>query len=419
MNAEEAEIESAGTPNDSDFSLLQLLDPGVLADPYPLFRRMRENEPVHWDPYVHCWVVTSYAESLSVLANYCAQRTPTPEDLANRGLAVMEPFARTLVKQMLFMDGAAHTRLRNLCSTAFAPARIAGLRSSIESIVQDLLDRVIESGSMDVIADLANPFPAMVAAALIGFPISDHSRLKVWSTDFAELLGNFQHNPDRVKEVRRSLSEMNAYVYEKLEEHKSTPREGLLHALISAEVDGGRLSDEEIVANTIVTMIGGQETTTNLIGNGLLTLLRNPESLSLLQSQPMILDSAIEELLRFEPPIQHTARIAPADTQLGGKTIKRGAAVMAVMAAANRDPARFSDPDCLDLTRRDNRHLSFGWSAHFCFGAPLARMEAQIAFRMLLERLDNIQLASNALTWRGNTGLRGLTSLPITFSTRR
>jgi pimeloyl-[acyl-carrier protein] synthase len=408
----------ASVPQDADLSLLQLLNPDVLANPYPLYRAMREYEPVHWDPYSHMWIVTSYADVISVLTHFSAQRTPTAENLASRGLSVMQPFAEMLVKQMLFMDGAAHARLRNLCSSAFAPRRVAALRSSVESIVGELIGRVINNGSMDVIADLANPFPAMVAAALLGFPMEDHARLKAWSTDFAELLGNFQHNPDRVKEVLRSLSEMKTYVYRQLEEQRTLPRDGLLHALMVAEVDGGKLTDEEIVANTIVTMIGGQETTTNLIANGLLSLIRHPDQFARLRAHPEILDQAIEEMLRFEAPIQHTARIAPADMQLGGKTIKKGAAVTAVMAAANRDPARFHEPDTLDLTRHDNRHLSFGWAAHFCFGAPLARMEAQIAFRTFLDRMDDIQIASNALTWRGNTGLRGLTALPITFTAR-
>jgi pimeloyl-[acyl-carrier protein] synthase len=187
---------------------------------------------------------------------------------------------------------------------------------------------------------------------------------------------------------------------------------------MEAEYDGVRLTDEEIVANSIMMMVGGQETTTNLIGNGLLTLLRHPEELERLQSEPAILDSAIEELLRYESPIQYTARTAPADIQLRGKTIRKGTTVLAVLGAANRDPARFSDPDRLDLERRDNRHVAFGVGAHFCFGAPLGRMEAYIAFRMLFDRFKNIQLASDSFSWRGNTGLRGLASLPITFSVR-
>jgi cytochrome P450 len=395
--------------------LLRLLDPEVLADPYPFYQSLREHEPVHWDPYTHTWVVTSYDETIAVLTKYSAVRTPTPEDLGRMGLSEMQPFAEMLVKQMLFMDGAAHARLRSFCFAAFTPRRVAGLRDAIRATADGLIDQVADAEKMDIIADFANPFPAMVAAQLLGFPVEDHVQLKAWSADFAELLGNFQHNPDRAAPVLRSLNDLKAYVTNQVCEQRVRPRDGLLHALMTAETDGARLTEDEIVANAIVTMIGGQETTTNLIGTGLLTLLTTPFALADLRDHPEIVESAVEELLRHVSPSQHTGRIAPADAVLGDKQIKKGEAVMAVMAAANRDPLRFNDPDRLDLRRQDNRHVAFGWAAHFCFGAPLARMEAQIAFTTLLERLRNFQLASTALSWRGNTGLRGLVALPITF----
>ena len=398
-----------------DISLLRLLDPEILANPYPLYRRLRECEPVHWDPYTHTWVVTTYAEVITVLTRYSAERTPTPEELTAMGLSEFGPFAEMLVKQMLFMDRPAHTRMRSLCSAAFTPRRVAGLRSAIQSIADKLIDQIEDNGEMDIIADFANPLPAMVAAELLGFPVEDHRQLKVWSADFAELLGNFQHNPDRAAQVLSSMNDLKAYVYRELNEQRTKPRDGLLHALMAAETESGRLTDEEIVANAIVTMIGGQETTTNLIGNGLLTLFRIPAALADLRDHPEIIESAVEELLRYESPSQHTARIAPADNVLGGKVIRKGEAVMAIMGAANRDPARFFEPDRLDLRRRDNRHVAFGWAAHFCFGAPLARMEGQIAFSTLLRRLPNISLTTPALKWRGNTGLRGLVALPVTF----
>jgi cytochrome P450 len=414
--ADEAEVLAKSAERDLfDLSLLRLLDPEVLANPYPLYRKLRECEPVHWDPYSHTWIVTSYAEVITVLTRYSAERTPTPEELAAMGLSEFGPFAEMLVKQMLFMDRPAHTRLRSLCSAAFTPRRIARLREAIQSIADKLIDRVMDKGEMDIIADFSNPLPAMVAAELLGFPVEDHRQLKAWSADFAELLGNFQHNPDRAAQVLSSMNDLKTYVYRELNEQRTKPRDGLLHALMTAETESGRLSDEEIVANAIVTMIGGQETTTNLIGNGMLTLFRSPAALAELRSHPQIIESAVEELLRYESPSQHTGRIAPVDNVLGGKLIRKGEAVMAVMAAANRDPARFVEPDRLDLHRSDNRHVAFGWAAHFCFGAPLARMEGQIAFNTLLRRLPNISLATTALKWRGNTGLRGLVALPVTF----
>jgi pimeloyl-[acyl-carrier protein] synthase len=402
-------------PSAASLSLFQLLDPAVLADPYPLYRSLREHDPVHWDPYLHSWVVTSYAEVVAVLTKYSADRTPTPEQLVALGLTEMKPFAEVMVKQMLFADAPGHTRLRTLCSVAFTPRRVEGLREDLETIANSLIDDVIASGSMEIIGDFANAFPAIVTARLLGVPTKDHEQLKSWSADFAELLGNFQHNPDRVAKVLRSLEDLQEYVREKMREQSSDTQAGLIGALMAAEVDGGHLTEEEVIASTIVTMVGGQETTTNLIGNGLFTLLQKPECLAQLRDNPGIIATAVEELLRYESPSQHTARIAKDDVVLGGKTIKKGAAVMAVMAAANRDPQRFPEPDRLDLTRADNRHVAFGWAAHYCFGAPLARMEGAIAFNALLRRLKNLALVDAKPEWRGNTGLRGLTALKLSF----
>jgi cytochrome P450 len=405
-------------PSAASLSLFQLLDPGVLADPYPLYARLREHDPVHWDPYLHSWVVTSYAEVVHVLTRFSADRTPTPEQLQALGLAEMKPFAEMMMQQMLFADGPAHTRLRTLCSVAFTPRRVEGLRAEIESIANQLIDNVIATGHMEVLGDFAEAFPAIVTAKLLGVPTKDHQQLKRWSADFAELLGNFQHNPDRVASVLRSLEDLREYVHGKMQEQGPNPgpHAGLIGSLMAAEVDGGRLTEEEVIASTIVTMVGGQETTTNLVGNGMYTLLQKPECLARLRDDPAIIAPAVEELLRYESPSQHTARIAKEDVVLGGKTIRKGAAVMAVMAAANRDPARFPEPDRLDLTRTDNRHVAFGWAAHYCFGAPLARMEGAIAFNTLLRRLKNIALSGPKPQWRGNTGLRGLTALHIDFT---
>jgi cytochrome P450 len=400
---------------DPALSLFRLLDPEVLADPYPLYARLRAEDPVHWDPFLHAWVVTRYADVLTVLHDYSADRTPTPEQLTEMGLSDLNPIAAVMVKQMLFLDAPAHTRLRGLASTAFTPRRVEVLRGHVRQIAESLLDRVAGAGRMDVIADFANPLPAIVTAEMLGVPTEDSGQLKDWSADFAEMLGNFQHNPDRVPRVRKSVEEMSAYFREAIAQRRRQPREGLIQSLLSAEIEGDRLSEEEVVANCIVTMVGGQETTTNLIGNGLLTLLRHPEALARLRADPALMASAVEELLRYESPSQHTARMAPSDRDLGGKTIRKRQAVIAVMGAANRDPERFPDPDRLDLARPSNRHVAFGWAAHFCFGAPLARLEGQIAFDALLRRLPGLRLEPGPLVWRQNLGLRGLTALPVSF----
>ncbi len=409
------ETSSATSVQDPSLSLYHLLDPEVLANPYPLFQRLRSEDPVHWDPFLHAWVVTRYADVIWVFQHFSANRTPTPEQLASMGLGALRPLSQLMVRQMLFLDPPMHGRVRGLASKAFTPRRVEVLRDHIQDITNHLLDDIQEKGQMDVIADLGRPLPAIVTAELLGLPTSDWEQLTAWSTDFAQVLGNFQHNPDRVQQILRTVDEMTAYFQEAVTKYRAEPGEGLISAMIEAEQDGDQLTDEEIVANVIITMVGGQETTTNLIGNGMLSLLRHRDQLDRLRADYSLIPSAVEELLRYESPSQHTARIAPEDVELGGKTIRKRQAVIAMMAAANRDPERFPDPDRLDLGRPDNRHLAFAWASHFCFGAPLARIEGQVAFETMLRRMPNLDLTPAPLTWRDNLGLRGLTALPITF----
>jgi len=413
------QMDLAASQPDRTLSLYHLLDPEVLADPYPLFHRLRTEDPVHWDPFLHAWVVTRYKDVVTVLHHYSAERTPTPKQLAAMGLGSLNPISEIMVKQMLFLDPPTHTRLRSLASQAFTPQRVEVLRGHIRDITDRLLDKVQAKGHMDVIADLAEPLPCIVTAEMLGVPVEDYQQLKAWSQDFAEMLGNFQHNPERAPRILKSVLEMADYFRSAMREQRLHPRDGLVSSLMNAEIQGDRLSEEEVIANCIVTMVGGQETTTNLIGNGVLALLRNPDQLEKLRSDLSLIPSAVEELLRYESPSQHTARLAPEDTILGGRRIQKRQAVIAVMAAGNRDPERFPDPDRLDITRADNRHLAFGWAAHFCFGAALARIEGQVAFELMLRRLPHWAFEPGPLVWRSNLGLRGLTKLPIRFNQPR
>ncbi|MGH9535836.1 MAG: cytochrome P450 [Terriglobales bacterium] len=396
-------------------SLTRLLDPAVLADPYPLYDQLRQEDPVHWDPYLHAWVVTRYADVITVLRHFSAARTPTPEQLTALGLRDLRPVAAVLVRQMLFLDPPAHTRIRALAAQAFTPSRVAEMRDHIRAIVARLLAPASARGSFEVIADLAAPLPSIVTAEMLGVPSEDHARLKRLSAEFAGILGNFQHNPDRIARMLAAVEELTAY----FQCHIAALRAGrgrhagLVASLLAAEVDGDRLSDEEVVANAIITMVGGQETTTNLIGNGLLTLLRHPGALARLRADPEAVPLAVEELLRFESPSQHTARLAPAKLELGGRKIGRGQAVVAVMAAANRDPEQFPNPATLDLGRQPNHHVAFGWGAHFCFGSALARIEGQEALHGVLQGFPQLALSSEPLRWRSNLALRGLEALPL------
>ena len=405
---------SASTP---PLSLYRLLEPAVLADPYPLYERLRREDPVHWDPYLHSWVVTRYSDVITVLHDFSAARTPTPQQLSAIGLSKLTPLARVMVKQMLFLDPPSHSRIRGLAACAFTPARVAALRNRIQQLADKLLDAVAPNGRMDVLADFAEPLPAIVTSELFGVSTEFALQLKTWSAKFAEMLGNFQHNPDRIPSMLDTIENLTEFFRKAVEEQKKKPCPGLVHSLVKAELEGDRLTEEEIIANCIITLVGGLETTTNLIGNGVLTLLRHPDEMQRLRSDPSLIVSAVEELLRYESPSQHTARLAPADVTLGDKSIRKRQAVIAVMGAGNRDPERFPDPNRLDLARQDNRHLAFGWAAHFCFGAPLARLEGQVAFATLLSRFPNLILEAPPIEWRENLGLRGLRALYVKLTT--
>jgi len=396
-------------------SLFRLYDPEVLANPYPFYHQLQQEDPVHWDPFLHAWVVTRYEDVTTVLRSFSARCAPEPERLAEIGLSSMSEIGRTMVRQMLFMDPPVHTSLRGICSVAFTPHRVESLRRHIQAIVDSLLEHHFANSRIELMGDFANRLPAIVMAEMLGVPTSDHEKLKSWSADFAEILGNLQHNADSAARTLRSLEEMSNYFQAAIREQSAHPGSGLIAGLITAQLEGQHLSDESIIANCILLTVGGQETTPNLIGNGMLSLLRHPDQMSRLRQDPSLLASAIEELLRYEAPSQHTTRIAPDDVQLGSRQIRKQQSVIAVMGAANRDPERFADPDRLDITRQDNRHLAFGAGAHFCFGAPLARMEGQIAFSTLLRRTSDISLAAENLVWRENLGLRGLEALPLEF----
>jgi cytochrome P450 len=392
--------------------LYQLLDPAVAANPYPLYRRLRDAEPVLWDPFLRAWVLTRYDDVMTVLHRYSAKRTPTPEQLEALGLTALAPVSRVMVRQMLFMDPPEHARVRALATKCFSPRRVEQLRDHVADIIRHLLDRVQPRGVTDLIADLALPLPAIVSSEMLGLPSEDWPQLTRWTRSFAELLGNFQHNPVRAV---RAVDDMTAYFRTAIDTPSRHSEHGLLHALVTAEADGDRFTEEEVIANAIITLVGGLETTTNLIGNGMLALLLHREQWKILGADPTLLPGAVEEMLRFESPIQHTARLAPDDDELGGRRIRKGQAVIAVLAAANRDPQRFPEPDRLDIRRGDNRHLAFGWASHHCFGAPLARLQGELAFSALLERMGSARL-TESVRWRRNAGaFRGLDSLPIEF----
>ncbi|MEU3824975.1 cytochrome P450 [Streptomyces sp. SID486] len=397
--------------------LLPYADPAFVADPFPLFRRLREDGPVRRAVIaggLDAWLVTRYADGLAALSD--PRLSSDARDASDPRLVAQLPaFEReSLMSNMLRSDPPDHTRLRRLVSKAFTARRVAGLRPRIQEITDRLLDAVVPAGRAELVADFALPLPVTVISELLGVPVDDRYDFQRW-TDAMLVRG--ERMPDPVV-VDAAWRHMRAYLTEHLESKRARPGDDLLSALISAHDQEERLSHDELVAMTFLLLVAGYVTTVNLIGGGIAALLAHPDQLALLRDRPRLLPDAVEEFLRYDGPVSPgIARFAREDVEIGGVTIPRGATVLVASAIADRDPARFHDPDRLDITRRDNGHLAFGHGIHYCLGAPLARLEGQIAIGTVLRRLPDLALAvpPAELEWRPG-GLRGPARLPVTFT---
>ena len=312
---------------------------------------------------------------------------------------------------MLNSDPPRHTRLRGLVNKAFTPRAVRALEERMRGIVDELLDGLAAADEIEVIADLAYPLPVTVIAEMLGVPAADRDRFKHWSDEAVRGLGTA--TLDDLRASIRAGRELNAYLAPIAEERRRHPRDDLLSGLLAAEEEGDRLSMDEVFQTVILLLVAGNETTTKLIGNGLLALLRHPDQLELLRQNPDLIDGAVEELLRYDGPVHATARGALEPFEFQGAHIAKGQMIVLGIGAANRDPARFADPDRVDITRGDNPHLAFGQGLHFCLGASLARLEARTALGALVERYPSMKLAVDRPRWGPNTALRGLVSLPI------
>jgi pimeloyl-[acyl-carrier protein] synthase len=388
------------------------IDPAFVADPYPTYRRLRDEDPVHQSP-LGFWILTRYEDVVGTLRDPRFLKEPMIAAVATR-LGIQAP---TIGLSMLDRDPPDHTRLRGLASKAFTPKVVEGLRPRIQEIVDGLLDGVERAGSMDLIEEFAYPIPVNVICEMLGVPVEDHEQFKGWSLDLARGLDSILLGPESEVAKRSAVARqgLTEYMRGLIAQRRAAPRPDLLSALIAAEEAGDKLSEVELVATCILLLVAGHETTVNLIGNGMLALLRHPEQLRRLREQPTLIGTAVEELLRYDGPVQRTARTATEDVTLRGRTIPKGEIVMPFIGAADRDPAQFRDPDRLDVTRTENRHIAFGLGIHFCLGAPLARIEGQIAINTLLKRLPNLALAVENPEYRQSLTLRGLTALPVTF----
>jgi cytochrome P450 len=391
------------------------LRPEFHADPYPFYRRLREEDPVHQSP-LGFWVLTRYDDCVTALRDPRFGREGFAELLSAVYGDGTEKGA--LPRSMLFRDPPDHTRLRALVSKAFTPRVIEQMRDHIQGIVDRLLARVEPIGSMDVIADLAYPLPVTVICEMLGVPLADHESIRGWSADIARSLDaiGLPSDADIVERGRVGRRALGDYFRRLVPVRRADPQNDLLTGLIAAEEQGDKLSEGEVIAMCVLLFIAGHETTVNLIGNGLLALFRNPDQLKLLSENPSLIANAIEEFLRYDSSVQLTGRVALEDVELADVEIGKGEGVLALLGAANRDPAVYPEPDRLDITRRNIRSLSFGGGIHFCLGAQLARIEAEIAIATLLRRLPGLSLDDpDRPDWRQTFVLRGLKKLPASW----
>ena len=387
--------------------------PEFLANPYPFYALLRRNDPVHWNQTINIWILTRYEDMLPVLRDdelFSADRRRS-ENFQQLGVDPDD-----VPRSMLTSDPPDHTRLRTLVNKAFTARTVARLRERIQQLVDGSLDRVAGRGHMEVISDLAYPLPITVIAEMLGVPADDQDRFRAWSSKIAVALGPLT-SQEMGREAMEARNELIQYFNPLIERRRAEPQDDLISALIEAEEQGDALTHGELLAMLLLLLIAGHETTVNLKGNGLLALLRHPEQAQRLREDPSIAKPAVEELLRYDSPVQLTGRVAMEDLEIGGRKVKARQSVMTVVAAANRDPAVFPEPDALDLTRTPCNHLSFSAGIHFCLGAQLARIEGQIALSTIVRRFPEIRLAKpvEELTYRPAVVLRGLDELPVEF----
>ncbi|MFJ6759387.1 cytochrome P450 [Streptomyces sp. NPDC091273] len=397
--------------------LLPYADPAFVSDPFPLYRQLREDGPVRRVVIaggLEAWLVTRYDDGLAALSE--PRLSSDVRDASDTRLLQQLPETEreSMLSNMLRSDPPDHTRLRRLVSKAFTARRVAGMRPRIQAVADRLLDEVLPSGRADLVADFALPLPVTVISELLGVPVDDRHDFQRW-TDRMIMRGAEPPDPAVVNEA---WQHMRAYVTELIRAKRADPGDDLLSGLITARDQEQQLTEDELIAMVFLLLVAGYITTVNLIGGGIAMLLAHPDQLDRLRSDPDLLPGAIEEFLRYDGPVSPgIARFAREDVEIAGVTIPRGATVVIASAIADRDPARFADPDHLDITRKDNAHLAFGHGIHYCLGAPLARLEGQIAIGTALHRLPGLTLAvaPDEIRWRPG-GLRGPQTLPVTFT---
>jgi len=405
------------------------LSPEIAADPYPAYAQLREAGRLLWFPMIGgrarrglpadetmpgIWAVTHYEDCMALLRNDVVSSDPMKSQLFQIVMKTMlggESPATELVRHLLlFMDPPDHTRLRSLANAAFSRRAVEELRPRITELVDELLDGRDE---IDLISDFAYPLPVTVIAEMLGVPLSDREMFSGWSRELVDLFGTEDVSTESTQRGNDAIVAMNAYFTELTQDRRRSPRDDLLTAFVEVEDEGERLTHEELLATCLILLIAGHETTANLIGLGTLALLRDRDTLSRLHREPGLVSGAVDELLRYDSPVQATARTTLAPIEVAGTVIPEAERVLVLLGSANRDPEQFKDPHRLVPERSPNPHLAFGGGIHFCLGAPLARLETRIAFAKLVNL--PLELVSDDLEWRRTFPIRGLRSLPVTL----
>lgn len=398
------------------------LSHSFFADPYSVYREIREKDPVHWVDEWGVWVVTRIDDVSSTLRDYRRLSSfgryhtfttmISPDHQEELG-----PFIKYWTTSGFNeSDPPAHTRVRNLVMKAFSPNAINRLKIDIQRHVDELLDRVVDSGSIDLVVDFADELPAIVIAGMLGFPPENHEKYKRWTADYVAFIGEGGPELESMRRSQQAVLEFHEFLAEQIEDRRRHTRDDLLSGLVSAEEQGDQLSNFELLAVCLDLLTGGAATTTNLLCVGMLTLLQHPDQLEALRLDPSLIPSAVEEILRYEPPFQLDIRLVAESFELRGKAIEKGQIMRMAIGAANRDPSVFSDPDRFDIRRSPNKHVTFGLGPHFCAGFHLARTELCIAFETLIRRLSDVRLAEDAkIDWIESYAVRGVTALPLEF----
>lgn len=390
------------------------------ADPYPVYQHLRNEAPIYWSESWNAWVFTRYKDIVGILRDprRFSNKDRFTTFLGQLPKAVWPEIAslkRHYTVGMLQSDPPDHTRLRGLVNKAFTPRVVEEMAPRIQTIVNNLIDQVQSNGKMDVIRELAYPLPAIVIAEMLGVPPEDRHQFIHWSDDIAGFQGTGRAKESAVRKGVNAIVALEDYFHRLCTERCKQPKDDLMSLLVAAREQGDKLTEDEMISTCVLLLVAGHETTRNLIGNGTLALLRHPDELQKLQNNPDLIASAIEELLRFDSPLQRGWRRIAEDVEIDGMLLRKGQLAFEMLGAANRDPEVFADPDRLDVTRQGNRHVAFGFGIHFCLGAPLARLEGRIAIRTLIERMPDIKLATDELEWQQNILIHGLRALPVAF----